>query len=1350
MNKSSSHNALTQRLIPLVLNALLAGALNVAGDALATTPQPISPLAADWTQAREQAEATGKDIAVLLYGREWSRAGAGIKDTLWDAPEFARAVGDAMILLAIEHNESQPGESENQELRAWSMGRSLDERSPSTLNIVSARDDAGNLLKAMADGSVLATNTPPAKAVYTLEVERPATHPKALAMIFLADESFPGNKAGRATNGNFVINEIEVMAIENGQEIPVPIAAAWADFIYSAKESVDRAIDGKVEPAHYWNAGTHRRAEPIQMILVPAAPLPEGERLQLRIHAISQHARHLPGRMRIETIDDAETADFARTWFTGMRDQAELADRNAGLPCSTGNYPALFLVDSEQRIVASRHGLSLADTREELVAWLREKQELRRTRDALLKQAESASGPEKADILARGVEIMAMGLGPKNIYQPILDAITAADPGDLSHRVRQFTLNPGAIEKEAARLAQDDTEEKAIAYLNRELNHPGNVYLTVAQLQSLHWTAYGFYKGRKNHEGMVEAWRQVGRIDPTTSLGYACASKYLMQADVPSLRFGWNTIHTATLPTTWTIGGELEPLLQYFPHAGAYAIELRWLGGDAITVTGAVLKNGDKALSVASGQLPFTLAKANPIGTFSFEIAVQTAWDDVKLEVAIQGEKPSSGTFAVKAVTEPPPADPPSGLGIESLVRVKQTLRTSLLERTRGGRETLQKLIMDKAYQKELTIHEVLRLAGTTNLQSVIETQSGARFLKHFLADADWMASWLYGSHTKEPAIELKRIAEILQHDPGAATDPLLQRLATTIGLARDSLEKYDYFKESHERGRLHSSFYEMPPEIMRLTLGISPADGRYLRDIVNRPFQAYGNIHYMAPYRLHNIFGDSIHGPHFHRPWAGLPRMQQIHWGAGVCGSLTTLGEMVFKSHGIPSHGFGEPGHRAYRVRRPNGRWMKLYSLSSATHNRVQDANERVWQAMDAVRDASLHLWQARLLAEALSDAEGEAQKVLQADLAEAYALARKAHPIWPAVWHESIAAMKTTSPSVEEWSRFTRGLVPAMAPQGADAAYAIWRDYQGDMVAGLDAEAMLRVHLAVQEVFLKQHPTRFIAFHDMLKLQTTHFGKDDQAILAFYKAVAEQHAVDEHCQSVLLLWGVDLANRFPSHLETITAQLISTLALQNPETNARTKHDALSRLMTVARDKKQFAMYHQIAQLSEELLSLDDPKERHLNAKQLASAPNWEPFPGELLSPGAILQPHSAHGSDRILMHPRVLDERGGFIWANPHKDAWVQMEFPEPVVLSGVIVVNRFEDQKNLENQSPLRIMVSNDGRSFTEVYSSTEAKAVWRADLSENPPAARFVRVATQREKGAHFQLRNILVYGNRKE
>lgn len=79
-----------------------------------------------------------------------------------------------------------------------------------TLHIISVESSAGTQLEQLADSSILATGTPPAKDVITIVAASHRPGIKALRIEALTHDSLPQKGPGRAGNGNFVLSDLQV------------------------------------------------------------------------------------------------------------------------------------------------------------------------------------------------------------------------------------------------------------------------------------------------------------------------------------------------------------------------------------------------------------------------------------------------------------------------------------------------------------------------------------------------------------------------------------------------------------------------------------------------------------------------------------------------------------------------------------------------------------------------------------------------------------------------------------------------------------------------------------------------------------------------------------------------------------------------------------------------------------------------------------------------------------------------------------------------------------------------------------------------------------------------------------
>ena len=110
-----------------------------------------------------------------------------------------------------------------------------------------------NLVKE-PDGSIIVSG-PNKNGVVTISAETDLTGITGLRLEVLTDRRLPNNGPGRATDGNFVLNELELTAAPKAdpkQAKPVKLANALADFSQASFE-VSKAIDGSPkDPTSGW------------------------------------------------------------------------------------------------------------------------------------------------------------------------------------------------------------------------------------------------------------------------------------------------------------------------------------------------------------------------------------------------------------------------------------------------------------------------------------------------------------------------------------------------------------------------------------------------------------------------------------------------------------------------------------------------------------------------------------------------------------------------------------------------------------------------------------------------------------------------------------------------------------------------------------------------------------------------------------------------------------------------------------------------------------------------------------------------------------------------------------------
>jgi hypothetical protein len=120
------------------------------------------------------------------------------------------------------------------------------------VELVELKANSGATLTKQPDGSVLLSGKNNPQDVYTVKVRTPLVGVTALRLEVLPDKSLPANGPGRAANGNLVLQEFRVAAVEVGkQDKPKPVALHNAQATFSQDGfAVGNAIDNN--PATGW------------------------------------------------------------------------------------------------------------------------------------------------------------------------------------------------------------------------------------------------------------------------------------------------------------------------------------------------------------------------------------------------------------------------------------------------------------------------------------------------------------------------------------------------------------------------------------------------------------------------------------------------------------------------------------------------------------------------------------------------------------------------------------------------------------------------------------------------------------------------------------------------------------------------------------------------------------------------------------------------------------------------------------------------------------------------------------------------------------------------------------------
>jgi hypothetical protein len=135
---------------------------------------------------------------------------------------------------------------------------------------------------------------------------------------------------------------------------------------------------------------------------------------------------------------------------------------------------------------------------------------------------------------------------------------------------------------------------------------------------------------------------------------------------------------------------------------------------------------------------------------------------------------------------------------------------------------------------------------------------------------------------------------------------------------------------------------------------------------------------------------------------------------------------------------------------------------------------------------------------------------------------------------------------------------------------------------------------------------------------------------------------------------------------------------------------------------------------------------------------------FPGKLASEGGMVWMSSTSQWDKPHEHAGLLTPEGGTFHTAKDKDAYVAVELPRQVNVTGIVIVASPGNMHRLNN---MKIQVSENGKDWTDVEQLGPCKQrVIRVDLGSKLPVAKYVRIL--RPGGPEFfHLNGIYIYGN---
>lgn len=775
----------------------------------------LAERADNYEAALARAKATGKDIVVIQRGSDWNRLGETLYHNVWLADDFAEALGDKFILVAVDHAEVLGGRAVRGECSAVRCGvtgfsevqigssppRHLadiceDDAPIPPSEIISVVSQNNLVYSRRDDGAWIATggNTP-GEDTLTLKM-RARTGGSVLRLDFPTDPKLPGDGPGLAHNGNFTLSEVEVVVAGT----PVKFVADWA----SATEGdwgAWLAIDGVNDRSdNFWNPLAHQHQRRT-LLLVLASPVPAGASLEVRLICKSPWGQHIPGSVRAAVLADKAVDGDVR-----LVSQAQvLQSRNRQFSWWDKTYcPRIALMDSEGRAVACENKPRLELTSRTMAARIMEMRAVREKRDALWAEAEQARGPAKAELLRRSLSVMGFANwdGNDHCYKFVHDEIRAADPADESGAIRW--LGFGSDPRSGVPWAKpswndilnkkdltDADYEAAVVSVNKELHDPRNRVLDHEQIQRIMIAKFLIDKRWPGHEDQrFEVQREIAALDSTTFWGIG-ATGYLgmfHRTEAPMLTYGWAASQVQSGLNTW----DMTDTAYFFDHAGPYKVRMNTTGGsDALMVKRIALLDGATVLAEAAPDA--VLGPDHRTVEVTLDLKDWREDRKVVLRVeaqATEGRTDSAGNFDIQP--ELLPITPVAGsrsvaaattsiMTFDDITSMQQKLSDTLAAKAAAGAADLERVMASPQLRADLARYEVIHVCGENKVADIAAREGGSTFLQAFFGDTNWMESFLASDPADSPQA-LENLWLLSRYEP--LSQPLVhQRIATALAL---------------------------------------------------------------------------------------------------------------------------------------------------------------------------------------------------------------------------------------------------------------------------------------------------------------------------------------------------------------------------------------------------------------------------------------------------------------------------------------------------------------------------------------------------------------------------------------
>lgn len=655
------------------------------------------------------------------------------------------------------------------------------------------------------------------------------------------------------------------------------------------------------------------------------------------------------------------------------------------------------------------------------------------------------------------------------------------------------------------------------------------------------------------------------------------------------------------------------------------------------------------------------------------------------------------------------------------------------------------------------------QIALPTSFAELFENETYAKVFQAISADTDFLEKIFYSGEPAPVVRTMTIFGRLVSTDSDLLQAGRRRDIAEAISIeysrfnwdAVTGVNRGKFFLRYYDEGRFHKVTSECSMALLRLLVGakgnhasVSVNSMQWYVDNAHMPqkyyvgFKGQTAICWRCGWRRNNLIGDSIHRNYYETYSKGYGdnfARQTLDLG-GVCGAVSSFGAGCAIGNGIPAMTMGEPGHCAYTVL-VDGKWTPAYSLSWKRNLH--------WHHWDGV-----NFFSSLQIAHDMYESKAEAAKTERAlELcAVARCMEKKNAAKTSDLYRQAIEYQPKAYPIYRDYLKFL-----GENPQGNTAAILL-----KDMCQSLTKEhpemaayilqkngmpvldsASAAIRSTIVTDFWKSCEPTTVAPWDMgayLTTQADWIGKaegDSKAnIVNFYGRLLAAVIKKPELAPAVMSW----ASTWSQKQDEKTQEAMSNMALKVIKAAAS---KGISMDVMLGKAILNAEILGDIDSFNTLNKMVDEDK------RYVGKMPEFEPFPGELVSAGGLIRASSSEEKhDTPLQHAGVLTAQGGMFHTGKDKDAYVVVEMPRLSQLSGIVFIPTTTQPSR---QRRITVQVSETGAddSWEDVqsYGDTNPPRVVRLDLSKKKPRARFVRLL--REGGPdYFHLNGIYVYGKR--